>query len=106
MQADPSLYSALAIFVLLLHALFILWIVFGAILIRSRPVLRWLHITSLVWGVLTELLPWPWSPDNLCSVFLWMADVQSGFQLLHPANRMRSQNQFQVVQQVVNEYCL
>jgi hypothetical protein len=59
MQANPSLYSALAIFVLLLHAMFILWIVFGAVLTRSRPVLRWLHIASLVWGVLTELLPWP-----------------------------------------------
>jgi len=50
--------SALAIFVLLLHALFILWIVFGVVLTHSRPVLRWLHIASLVWGVLTELLPW------------------------------------------------
>jgi hypothetical protein len=59
MQAASSLYSALAILVLLLHALFILWVVFGALLARSRPVLRWLHIASLVWGILTELLPWP-----------------------------------------------
>lgn len=59
MQAASSLYSALAIFVLLLHAMFILWVVFGALLTRSRPVLRWLHIASLVWGILTELLPWP-----------------------------------------------
>jgi len=54
-----SFYSVLAIFVLLLHALFILWVVFGALLARSRPLLRWLHIGSLVWGILTELLPWP-----------------------------------------------
>ena len=33
-------------------------VVFGALLTRSRPVLRWLHIASLVWGILTELLPW------------------------------------------------
>jgi len=59
MRAPSSLYSALAIFVLLLHALFIMWVVFGALLTRSRPVLRWLHIASLVWGILTELLPWP-----------------------------------------------
>ena len=39
--------------------LFILWVVFGALLTLSRPVLRWLHIVSLVWGILTELLPWP-----------------------------------------------
>ena len=54
-----SFYSALAISVLFLHALFILWVVFGALLTRSHPILRWLHIASLVWGVLTELLPWP-----------------------------------------------
>ena len=59
MQAASSLYSALAILVLLLHALFILWVVFGTLLTRSRPVLRWLHVGSLVWGILTELLPWP-----------------------------------------------
>ena len=52
-------YSALATAVLFLHALFILWVVFGALLTRSRPLLRWLHIASLVWGVLTEVLPWP-----------------------------------------------
>jgi hypothetical protein len=39
--------------------LLILWVVFGALLTLSRPVLRWLHIVSLVWGILTELLPWP-----------------------------------------------
>jgi hypothetical protein len=59
MHATTNLYSALAVFVLLLHALFILWVVFGALLTRSRSVLRWLHIASLVWGILTELLPWP-----------------------------------------------
>ena len=59
MHAGSSFYSALAIFVLLLHVLFILWVVFGALPTRSRTVLRWLHIASLVWGILTELLPWP-----------------------------------------------
>jgi hypothetical protein len=54
-----NFYSALAISVLCLHALFILWVVFGALLTRTRPILRWLHIASLVWGILTELLPWP-----------------------------------------------
>ena len=54
-----NLYYALAISVLFLHALYILWVVFGALLTRSRPILRWLHVGSLVWGILTELLPWP-----------------------------------------------
>ena len=59
MHAASSLYSALAICVLLLHALFILWVVFGALATRSRPILRALHLCSLAWGILTELLPWP-----------------------------------------------
>jgi len=54
-----NFYSALATAVLFLHGLFILWVIFGALLVRSRPILRWLHIASLVWGILTELLPWP-----------------------------------------------
>jgi hypothetical protein len=54
-----NFYSALAVCVLVLHGLFILWVVFGAILTRSRPVLRWFHIGCLIWGILTELLPWP-----------------------------------------------
>jgi hypothetical protein len=54
----PNFYSALATAVLFLHALFILWVVFGAFLTRSRSILRWLHIGSLLWGILTEVLPW------------------------------------------------
>jgi len=57
--AALNFYSGLAVCVLVLHGLFILWVVFGAILTRSRPFLRWLHIPSLIWGILTELLPWP-----------------------------------------------
>jgi hypothetical protein len=53
-----NFYAALAIAVLFLHGLFILWVIFGAFLVRARPMLRWLHISSLIWGILTELLPW------------------------------------------------
>jgi Protein of Unknown function (DUF2784) len=53
------IYSALATSVLVVHAIFILWVVFGGFLARSRPLLRWLHIVSLIWGIMTELLPWP-----------------------------------------------
>jgi hypothetical protein len=59
MHAPSGVYSALAVCVLLLHALFIVWVVFRVLLTRSRPVLRWVHIVSLIWGILTELLPWP-----------------------------------------------
>jgi hypothetical protein len=90
MQAALSLYSALAIFALLLHALFILWVVFGALIARSRPVLRWLHIGSLVWGILTELLPWP-CPLTLLENWLeakaGVEPYQGGF-LLHYLDKL------------------
>jgi Protein of Unknown function (DUF2784) len=90
MHAASSLYSSLAIFVLLLHALFILWVVFGALLTRSRPVLRWLHIASLVWGILTEVLPWPCPLTELENWFEGKAGVQpyqGGF-LLHYLDKL------------------
>jgi hypothetical protein len=57
--AASGFYSVLATFVLFTHALFIFWVVFGALLARSRPSLRRLHIASVIWGILTEVLPWP-----------------------------------------------
>jgi hypothetical protein len=45
--------------VLFLHLLFIVWVVLGTLVTRSRPLLRWLHLGSLVWGILVEVLPWP-----------------------------------------------
>jgi hypothetical protein len=90
MQAASSFYSLLAILVLLLHALFIVWVVFGALLTRSRPVLRWLHLVSLVWGILTELLPWPCPLTLLENVLESKAGVQpyqGGF-LLHYLDKL------------------
>jgi len=54
-----DIYSALAAGVLGLHALFILWVTFGALLACSRRTLRRFHIACLVWGILVEVLPWP-----------------------------------------------
>jgi hypothetical protein len=54
-----NLYSVLATTVLLLHLLFILWVILGALLTRGRPLLRWLHLGSLGWGVVLEIVPWP-----------------------------------------------
>lgn len=43
-------YSRLADAVVLLHALFILFVVFGGALAVWRWPLRWLHLPALVWG--------------------------------------------------------
>lgn len=53
-----TFYRLLAVCVLGLHFLFILWVIFGALLARRRPLLRWLHIACLIWGILIEVLPW------------------------------------------------
>ena len=90
MHVAPNLYSALATAVLFLHALFIVWVVFGAVLTRSRPVFRWLHIASLIWGILTELLLWP-CPLTLLENWLeekaGIEAYQSGF-LLHYLDKL------------------
>ena len=79
-----NFYSALATAVLFLHGLFILWVIFGALLVRSRPILRWLHIASLVW------LPWP-CPLTLLENWLearaGVEPYQGGF-LLHYLDRL------------------
>ena len=79
------MYSALAVAILGLHLLFILWIVFGATFTRRRPRLRWLHLGSLVWGILIEILPWTcpltWA-ENWLEVRAGIAPYQDGF-LLH-----------------------
>jgi len=52
------LYNVLACAVVALHALFLVWVIFGAAFTRGRPLLRWLHILSLLWGVLIDIGPW------------------------------------------------
>ncbi|MFZ0293340.1 MAG: DUF2784 domain-containing protein [Candidatus Sulfotelmatobacter sp.] len=85
-----AFYSALATVVLFLHALFILWVIFGALLTRSRPVLRWFHVPSLIWGILTEVLPWP-CPLTLLENWLegrsGIEPYQGGF-LLHYLDKL------------------
>ena len=67
-----------------------MWVIFGALLTRSRPLLRWLHIVSLVWGVLVEVLPWPCPLTLLESWLEGKAGVepeQGGF-LLHYLDKL------------------
>src|SRR6266571_614645 len=90
MQAASSFYSVLAVSVLFLHALFILWVVFGALVTRSRPILRWLHIASLVWGILTELFSWPCPLtvlENWLEAKAGVEPYQGGF-LLHYLDKL------------------
>jgi hypothetical protein len=58
MFLNSTTYIALADVVLFLHGLFIAWVAVGVLFTRNRPVLRWLHIASLCWGIAVEALPW------------------------------------------------
>ena len=51
--------SWLAAGVLILHLLFIAWVIFGAIVTRGHRVLSWLHVASLIYAVVIEAGPWP-----------------------------------------------
>jgi len=62
---DPSVlthvngYQLLAVAVLIVHLGWTVWVIFGWIVTRNRPVLRWLHILSLIYSILIENVPWP-----------------------------------------------
>lgn len=53
-----AFYHALAIAALLVHLLWILWIIFGYLLARRQPLLRWLHLGSLVYALGVTLADW------------------------------------------------
>lgn len=52
------MYLTAAILVLVLHLVFILWVIFGAFFTRGRPLLTRLHIASFIWGLVIEIFPW------------------------------------------------
>lgn len=47
-------YAAAAMLVLLAHLAFVLFVVFGALLVLRRPRLAWLHLPAAAWGVFVE----------------------------------------------------
>ena len=82
-------YKALATLVLFVHILFIVWVVLGALLARSHPVLQVLHIASLIWGVLAELfVPCPLTlVENWLEQRAGIEPYQGGF-LLHYLDKL------------------
>ncbi len=41
--------------VLVLHGLFIVWVVFGGLAVMARPLLAWLHLPAAAWAVWLSL---------------------------------------------------
>ena len=54
-----NVYLVLAWAVLALHVAWLAWVMLGWLATRRRPLLRWLHIGSLVYGILIEVLLFP-----------------------------------------------
>lgn len=52
------LFSGLADLAVLLHALFILFVVGGGFLVLRWPRLAWLHLPAALWGGMVELAGW------------------------------------------------
>lgn len=70
----PGLYRAMAAGVLSLHAAYIAWVIFGAFLTRGRPRLAALHVATLVYGMIVEIV-WFWCP--LTALENWL-EVRGG----------------------------
>ena len=51
-------YRLAADAVLVLHALFVAFVVAGGLLVLRRPRLAWLHLPCAVWGALIEFAGW------------------------------------------------
>src|SRR5690349_10464189 len=53
------MYGAAAAVVLGAHLLWIVWVIFGAVCTRNRPLIAGFHIASVSWGIVAEVGPWP-----------------------------------------------
>jgi hypothetical protein len=68
-------FHLLAVLVLVLHLLFIGWVLLGWLLTRHRPWVRLAHIISLLYGILIETGPWPCPLTLLENYFLERAGI-------------------------------
>lgn len=85
MTMAPGLYRTMAASVLSLHAAYIAWVIFGAFFTRGRPRLAALHVATLVYGMIIEILGF-WCPLTALETWLEVrGNVQpySGPFLLH-----------------------
>lgn len=64
------LYALLADLVVLLHLLFILFVVAGGLLVLRVPALAWLHMPCLAWGVFTIV------SGSICPLTPWEVDLR------------------------------
>lgn len=74
------MYQFLADSVLILHLLFVAFVLGGGLLVLRWPRLAWLHLPAVVWGAVVEMLGWicPLTPLENHFRALAGADVYAG----------------------------
>lgn len=76
------IYHVLAKALLLLHLLFVLFVVIGGVLVLYRRKVAWVHIPAAAWGIFVELSGWicPLTPlENLFRANAHLEGYQTGF---------------------------
>ena len=76
------MYATLADLVLVLHMLFVVFVVAGATLVLRWPAVAWLHVPSAVWGVAIEFGGWicPLTPlENRLRELAGQTPYEGGF---------------------------
>jgi len=66
--------------VLFLHLLWCVWVLLGWAVTRCRPLLRTLHIASLLYAIIVESVPWLPCPLTLAETWL---EVRAGIEPVH-----------------------
>ncbi|MFZ0395028.1 MAG: DUF2784 domain-containing protein [Terracidiphilus sp.] len=87
---DLLIVTAAAILTLLIHLAWILFVIFGALWTRRRPVWSAIHILALLWGIVVEVSPWPCPltlAENYFEAGAGTAPYRGGF-LLHYLDAM------------------
>ena len=71
------IYSFLADLVVLMHLAFIVYVLFGALLILKWPRTVWLHLPTFLWGLTVEFTGWICPLTSLEITLRLMAEVQN-----------------------------
>lgn len=70
----------LAGLILVVHLVFIVWVVGGVLVVYRYPRLKWVHIVSLVYSIYIEVVPWPPCP---LTVLEQMLEDRAGIAAYH-----------------------
>jgi Protein of Unknown function (DUF2784) len=68
------------------HLLWCAWVSLGWVVTRNRALLRTLHIVSLVYAIVIELVPWPPCPLTVAETWL---EARAGMEPTHGPFLMR-----------------